>query len=278
MSTLEALTPPPEGTVERWAWDYIHSTDLAVKLSPPKAPDGFERDAPARRIAAPSRPSELTVIERADKVPSAGALRDPRQRARLTHTFLHHELQAAELMAWALLAFPEAPSAFRRGLVTVFEDEVRHMHLYAEHLERHGAHFGEWHVRDWFWQRVPSALTPAHFVAVMGMGFEGANLDHCLRFAAQLRAVSDEDGAKRVEAVGEEELPHVRFGLHWFRKFTGADDFASWEAHLPMPLSPWLMKGAPLDRAQRRRAGFSEPFLDALEGYAWTPRRIASGT
>lgn len=272
------MNAPPEGTLERWAWDYLHAPDLATKLTPSKAPDETERDAPARFITTPSRPAELTVIERAEKVPSAGALRDPRQRARLTHTFLHHELQAAELMAWALLAFPDAPAAFRRGLVTIFEDEVRHISRYAEHVERHGARIGEWPVRDWFWQRIPAAKTPAHFVAVMGMGFEGANLDHCARFAAQLRAVGDEDGARRVEAVGDEEVPHVRFGLHWFKRFTGGDDFASWESHLPEPLSPWLMKGAPLDRAQRRRAGFTESFLDALEGYAWTPRRSAPGT
>jgi uncharacterized ferritin-like protein (DUF455 family) len=269
---------PPEGTVERWAWDYLHTTDLAYKLTPPPAPERYELDAPARRVLAPSRPRGLTVVERAEKIPSAGALRDPLQRARLMHTFLHHELQAAELMAWALLAFPEAPTPFRRGLITVFADEVRHMALYAEHLERHGARFGQWSVRDWFWQRVPVAPTAAHFVAAMGMGFEGANLDHCARFAAQLRAVGDLDGARRVEAVGEEELPHVRFGLHWFRRFTGGDDFSSWSAHLPEPLSPWLMKGPTFERATRLRAGFSEGFLDALEAVQWSPRRSAPGT
>ncbi len=272
------IAPPPEGTLERWAWDHLHAADLAHKLAPPPPPDVIERDAPARRVMAPVRPRELVVAERAEKSPSPGALRDPTQRARLFHTFLHHELQAAELMAWALLAWPDAPHAFRRGLVTVFEDEVRHMALYAEHLERLGARVGQWPVRDWFWQRVPSAPTPAHFVAAMGMGFEGANLDHCARFAAQLRAAGDDEGARRVETVGDEELPHVRFGLHWFRRFTGADDFATWERHLPPPLSPWLMKGPALDRGRRARAGFDEGFLDALEGYAWHPRRSAPGT
>ncbi len=273
-----AATAPPAGTLERWAWDYLHSDALAYKLAPPEAPDVTERDAPVRRVLKPARPTALTVVDRAEKVPSAGALRDRTQRARLSHTFLHHELQAAELFAWAILAFPEAPAAFRRGLVTVFEDEIRHMALYAEHIERNGGRVGQWPVRDWFWQRVPSAQTPAHFVAAMGMGFEGANLDHCARFAMQLRAAGDDDGARRVEAVGEEELPHVRFGLHWFRRFTGRDDFEAWSAHLPEPLSPWLMKGAPFERATRKRAGFSDGFLDALDAFAWTPRRVASGS
>lgn len=261
---------PPEGTLERWAWDYLHTDSLAHKLSPPPAPDGVERHAPVRRVTAPSRPG-LTVQPRADRAPSAGGLCAPSERARLFHVFLHHELQAAELMAWALLAFPDAPQAFRRGLVTVFEDELRHMALYAEHMGTLGYTFGAWPVRDWFWQRVPAARTPAHFVAAMGMGFEAANLDHCARFAARLRAVGDLEAARRVEQVGEEELPHVRFGVYWFKRLTGSEDFAHWAAHLPPPLSPWLMKGPTLDRAARRRAGLDDAFLDALEAVVFVP-------
>lgn len=265
-------SPPPEGTLERWAWDYLHTESLAHKLSPPSAPELVEAHAPARRVASPGRPPELTVIERAERAPSAGALRDPTQRARIMHTFVHHELQAAELMAWALLAFPDAPAAFRRGLVGVLDDEVRHMALYSEYLAGLGVAFGRWPVRDWFWQRIPAAPTAAHFVAAMGVGLEGANLDHVARFAARFRAVGDHDAARRIDAVGEEELPHVRFGLHWLRRFAGADDFATWSAHLPPPLSPVLMKGRPLDRARRARAGFDDAFLDALDAVVLCPR------
>lgn len=35
-----AAIAPPEGTVECWAWDYLHTTDLAHKLTPPPAPRG----------------------------------------------------------------------------------------------------------------------------------------------------------------------------------------------------------------------------------------------
>jgi hypothetical protein len=40
-------------------------------------------------------------------------------------------------MAWALLACPEAPRDFRAGLLRIAMDEVRHMQLYTEVLERH---------------------------------------------------------------------------------------------------------------------------------------------
>jgi uncharacterized ferritin-like protein (DUF455 family) len=262
-----APSAPPAGTVERWAFDYVLGTDLAHKLAPPPAPDVWESPPVVRRLARPGRPPELTVVRRAPKSPGPEAIRAPARRAELVHTFLHHELQAAELFGWALLAFADAPPAFRRGLLGILGDELRHVALYRVHLERLGGRFGEHPVRDWFWQRVPSAASPAGFVAVMGMGVEGGNLDHAARFAERLRAVGDEEGARIEEQIGAEELAHVRFGLRWFREFTGADDFASWRAHLPPPLSPLMMRGTPMARAERLRAGFSEAFLDELARY-----------
>src|SRR6185312_12441409 len=139
-------------------------------------------------------------------------------RARALHAFLHHELQAAELMAWAVLAFPETPLEFREGLVRIAKDEIRHMRIYAEQIERLGFHVGDFEVRDWFWERVPTARTPASFVAVMGLGLESANLEHAASFAARFRAAGDEDGARAQEIVAREEIAHVRFGVRWFEE------------------------------------------------------------
>jgi len=38
------------------------------------------------------------------------------------------------LIAWALLAHPDAPVQFRRGLVAILADEQRHLGLYFERL------------------------------------------------------------------------------------------------------------------------------------------------
>lgn len=258
------LAPPPVGTIERWAFDYVLSEDLETKLAPPPPPDEWETSPPARRIAKPGRPPELKVASRSSKTPGKDAIREPAKRAQLVHTFLHHELQAAELMGWALLAFPDTPRAFRRGLVNIALDEVRHMGMYRAYLAALGHKAGDFPVRDWFWERVPTAPSPVHFVAALGVGFEGANLDHTARFAARLRAAGDEAGAALEEQIGAEEIPHVRFAFHWFRAFTGRDDFAAWAGYLPPPLSPLLMRGTPLHREARIEAGFSAAFLDEL--------------
>jgi uncharacterized ferritin-like protein (DUF455 family) len=260
---------PPPGTVERWAWDYVGSVDLGHKLAPPAPPRAWEEGAPARRIAAPGRPPELAPSTKKLRTPGPVALQKPERRAELLHTFLHHELQAAELMGWAILAFPEAPRAFKAGLLSIARDEIRHMAIYEERLRALGSRFGAFPVRDWFWFRVPAAESPAAFVATMGMGFEGANLDHARRFADRFRAAGDEAGALAQEQVFEEEIPHVRFALHWFRAFTGRDDFPGWEATLTAPLTPLVVRGSAIQREARLRAGLSPAFVDELE--RWQP-------
>ena len=267
----QGLTPPAAGTLERWAWDYIHTTDLTFKLQPPAPPDVLE-DAPvSRRIAQPGRPRQLVVVERAAKAPRGGALREPRRRAEIFHTFLHHELQAAELFAWALLAFPDTPRAFREGLSRLCLDEVRHMNMYLGHMRHLGVDFGDFPVRDWFWKRVPGAPTAASFVAVMGLGLEAANLDHAMRFAARLREVGDEEAARIEAQVGKEEVPHLRFGVTWFKHFVGVLDYPSWVASLPPPLSPWVLRGEPMNDADRLRAGMGEELLEGIRSYREVP-------
>jgi uncharacterized ferritin-like protein (DUF455 family) len=184
------------------------------------------------------------------------------------HTFLHHELQAAELMAWALLAFPDAPLAFRRGLLGVLADEVRHMGLYEAYLRTLGFEYGSFPVRDWFWERVPRCPSAAHFAAMMGIGFEGGNLDHTRRFAERLRAVGDEQGAELQTRIEDEEIPHVRFALSWFRTFAGAVTFSVWTSYLVAPLTPTVMRGTPVNRKSRLESGMSEQFIDDLEAWA----------
>lgn len=190
---------------------------------------------------------------------------DRRSRAAMVHTFLHHELQAAELFAWAILAFAEAPRAFRRGLLRLCGEELAHLALYAEHLAHLGARVGDFAVRDWFWERVPRCATPESFVALMGLGLEGANLEHSARFAEAFREAGDERGARILEQVEREEVAHVAFAVHWFERFTGRPlAYDAFRDALPAPLTPSALQGRPLNRAARVRAGFDEKFLEQL--------------
>jgi uncharacterized ferritin-like protein (DUF455 family) len=254
---------PPEGTVERWAFDFATACELAHKQAPPPVPASFEVEAPERRLAAPGRPPELRVVPKAPRSLRRGELRSARRRAQLLHAFWHHELQAAELMCWAVLAFPRSEPEFRRGLVAICRDEVRHMAMYARCLAELGACIGDFPVRDWFWSRVPRCRTPVEFTALLGLGLEGSNLDHAERFAGWFDEVGDARAADVQRTVGRDEVEHVRFAAHWFARWTGGLEFATWARALS-PLTPALFQGRPLNRAARLAAGLPPEFVDAL--------------
>ena len=102
-------SPPPIGTVEHWCHALLHTTVLAEKLqpAPPPAPldeRSWEARAPARRHTGASRPPELRAADRGRRSVGSRSLVQVEARARLVHTFLHHELQAAELFAAHLAA------------------------------------------------------------------------------------------------------------------------------------------------------------------------------
>ena len=268
---LVVFPPMTAPDIETWAERYVLTCDLAFKLSPPPPPSTFREGVRPLRIEAPGRPPELRAARRGERTPKQEALEQPHYRARTLHAFLHHELQAAELMCWAILAFPDAEREFRRGLLAVCLDELRHLQLYAEHIRRLGCSVGDFGVRDWFWKRVPLCRNKVEFVAVMGMGLEAANLEYAPTFAERFRAVGDVAGAEVQERIALEELAHVRFATHWFERWTGGRDFDTWLSQLPPPWSPLVLRGEPVAEDARRRAGMSEAFVRALVAYVPEP-------
>ena len=271
---MTALAAPPVEfpDVEAWAEHYVRTTALCDKLAPTAPPTRFRDGARPQRLLEPGRPIEFRAAKRGERTPRIEALKEPLYRARALHAFFHHELQAAELMCWALLAFADAELEFRKGLLGICLDEIRHLNLYREHIEALGSKIGDFGIRDWFWKRVPSCPTKLAFVAVMGMGLEAANLEYAGDFATRFRTAGDERGAQIQERIAKEEIAHVSFATRWFARWTGGCDFETWAAQLPAPLSPWVMHGNPIAEAARQRAGMSVEFIAALAAYIPEPK------
>ena len=261
----------PANSVDDWAHDYITTKSLQTKCRPASPPAEFSLHPPLAP-AFPGRPVEL--VDSAEKPRSfkPGSLVRPEARAQLNHKFWHHELQAAELFCWAFLRFPDAEAEFRRGLIKIAGDELRHMSLYEQRIQSEGYELGSFPVRDWFWDRLPTCQSPLQFVALMGMGLEAANLEHTQRFAQWFRSAGDEASARVQDQVGLEEINHVRFSNHWFATWSGGITFEGWKATLPPPLSPLLMKGKTIARERRLKAQFPASFIDELS--AWQPDKV----
>ncbi len=244
----------------------IEGTTLADKLAPllPRLDDSVR--GPALRIAAPGRPPELVIASaRTVRVPPAAGMRDPAQRARILHALANHELQAVELFAWALLAFPDAPRLFRRGLCAILGDEQRHFRLYEARLAAHGHRFGDFPVTGHFWNHLGQITSPLAFACIMGLTFENANLDFAQDYSRAALAAGDPDTAAVLDQVHRDEIRHVRFAWRWLDKWRGASP--AWDlyrASMAPPLGPARARGRDLCEDSRRAAGLSPDFIAAL--------------
>lgn len=246
----------------------VGSEDLEEKLA--SAPAGLtdERPGPALRLRRPGRPAGLEIRPSTRvKVPPLAGMADPAQRARILHALANHELQAAELFAWALLAFPEAPEEFRRGLLAILGDEQRHTRMYAARCEALGVRFGELPVTGYFWGKVGSIRSPRDFVCAMSLTFENANLDHTTEYAGAAREAGDGKTAAVIDRVHRDEVEHVRFGWIWLDRFReeGETLWDAFRASLTWPLRPAKARGARFHREGREAAGLDPEFIRRLE-------------
>ena len=236
--------------------------------------DRYEDRAPGAGIATPSapgRPSGLGLDEwhHREKL----RFRDVRhfhsekERGLVLHFFANHELLALELMALALLKFPQAPEKFRRGLVQTLKDEQEHVRLYQRRMQEIGVQFGEIPVGDFFWKAIGPMETPMDFVTGLSLTLEQANLDYARHYAEVYRQLDDSETAAILERIYRDEIGHVKHGLTWFRRWQEAG-LSEWDAYrqaLRFPLGPARAKGIGFNRAGRLQAGLAADYIDELE-------------
>ena len=259
----------------------LFATTLEEKLRAPMNITDENPGAPLLKVEAPGRPVELQFkAQGASKAefPSVHHLEKEQERGRLLHFFANHELLATELMALALLRFPDAPEAFRRGLLQTLRDEQAHTRLYIARMRQCGIEFGELPVSGYFWRSVSTMESPLDYVARLSLTFEQANLDFCQFFARGFQAAGDAKTAALLERIYRDEIGHVAYGLKWFRRWKNPGE-SDWEAfcrQLKFPLSPQRAKGLTLNVEGRRAAGLDAGFVAELNVYSHSKGRTPS--
>lgn len=223
---------------------------------------------------SPPRSGKIQVAPKNTRIkfPSPRSLQQKDMRIRCLHAFANHELMALEMMAWALLAFPEADKNFRRGLASVLMDEQRHFSLYSKRLEEMGASFGDLPVNDHFWRAAKDIHNPLEWVCLMHLTFEQANLDHAPFFARQFRGVEDEESARLMDVIFHDEIGHVRFGSHWLKEYQSEDEslFQAFLKNCSTQNMPDRARGMEFQEEARRKAGLDDEFIKAVR--LWTPQ------
>lgn len=248
-----------------WALGILTAESLDAKLhSPPQLTD--QNPGPALIISEPSRPAGMHFNKRSkeEKLPPFHEHGDAEKRAVCLHRFCGHELLAVEIMAYVLLAFPEAPKHFRRGLANTLKEEQEHVRLYMQRLQEMGVAFGDLPLFKHFWAHTPFILSPKHYVSMMSLTFEQANLDFAPIYRKSFERSDDPASAALMERIFQDEISHVSFGVHWLGKFKKEDEtlWESWEGTLKETLlSPKRARGFYMHEAPRLQAGIPPEWI-----------------
>jgi len=267
--------------LREFAESVLFATSLEEKL---RAPDNLTDEHPGSALvtpAAPGRPENLLFKPHAagkSEFPGLHRLEQPAERGKLLHFFGNHELLATELMALVLLKFPDAPAAFRKGVLQTLKDEQEHTRLYMERMKACGVELGDHPVSGYFWRCVSTMENPIDYVAGLCLTFEQANLDFAGHYSRSFASVGDTDSAKLLEKIYRDEIGHVAYGLKWFRRWKNPDE-SDWEAFcrtLKFPLSPQRAKGFTLNVAGRKAAGFDPQFIAEINVYSQSKGRTPS--
>ncbi|MEO1997362.1 MAG: DUF455 family protein [Planctomycetaceae bacterium] len=247
----------------------LFSPSIEDKLAaiPPGVID--DDPGPIERVAEPSRSRDLQFAPRraAPAMPSASVMADPAKRALAHHIMANHELQALEIMAFVLRAFPDADADFRQGLLPIMADEQRHTRMHMERAASLGVRFGDYPVNSYFWNKAQQFQTLLDYLAGLPLTFEGRNLDHTLEFTEHFERAGDLRSAAVMRQIHTDEIQHVAFGLEWFRRLKPASqsDWDAYESCLHWPLRPSKSIGNRFHAAPRRAAGMENDFISRLQ-------------
>lgn len=255
-------------SLQQAALQLLNGPTVADKLLPLDVDALVDRpdDLPSSPVLPwPAREDRLTIHGGVDRLPRLRDLTSETARALCLHRFANHEMQAVEMMAWALLAFPEMTETFRRGLMHNIVDEQRHLSLYLGRMKTYGMTLGDEPVTGNFWAQGASLKEPLAFLCAMGLTFETANLDFAILYRDAFNNAGAPHEAHVMDVIHHEEVGHVAWALSWVRRLKdpALSDLETYRLHTPFPLGLHRAKGRNFLVSARRLAGLDEPFIEA---------------
>ncbi|MGI8942996.1 MAG: ferritin-like domain-containing protein [Qipengyuania sp.] len=190
-----------------------------------------------------------------------------RGRIALWHALAHIEFVAIDLALDMAGRFgAELGKEFVGDFLSVAADEAMHFALLARKLETLGSRYGALPAHDGLWQ---SAADTAHDVAarlaIVPMVLEARGLDVTPDMIARVRGQGDENGARILERILDDEIRHVSFGAkHFLRvcKYRREIPQELWQNLVRRHFSGQLK--APFNDSARDAAGLTQDFYLAL--------------
>jgi len=227
----------------RLAWDFASA--MPERPGRPEAPE----------LLAPSR------------MPKRGKGGSQRGRIALWHALAHIEFVAIDLALDMAGRFgAEQGPGFVSDFLGVAADEAMHFALLERKLGSLGAHYGALPAHNGLWQ---AAQDTSHDVAarlaVVPMVLEARGLDVTPATLARVRAQGDEQGARILERILDDEIRHVAIGASHFARIcerTGDSPQNRWQRLVKLHFRGRLK--APFNDSAREAAGLSRDFYAGI--------------
>lgn len=252
--------------LRQWAIRILSADTLEEKLLCPDELTDVDPGAPLA-FNEPVRPLGMSFNKRTkeQKLPPFQAHHSKENRAICLHRFAGHELLAVEIMAHALIAFPQAPASFRRGVAHTLKEEQGHVKMYQSRMKELEIEFGDLPLFRHFWKQVPYLTSPIRYISVMSLTFEMANLDFAPLYQKSFAHHGDELSAALMGQIVADEIRHVSFGYRWLQKFKEhASDWEAWTSSLTPDITPKRARGFVLNEDNRRKANIPENWIQNL--------------
>jgi uncharacterized ferritin-like protein (DUF455 family) len=255
--------------LREWAESILSADTMEGKLY---HPGSLKDEKPGSPLfwKEPVRPAGMGFKQHSkdEKLPSLQEHGNPDNRAACLHRFAGHELLAVEIMAFTLLAFPDAPPHFRKGLANTLREEQDHVRLYTARMNDLGIRFGDLPLFRHFWTHTRHITSPMHYVSMMCLTFEMANLDFAPIYGKSFLRHGDQESAQLMATILKDEIAHVGFGLNWLRRFKVPEqtEWDAWEKTLADTiLLPKRAKGFFIHEEPRIEAGVSREWIQKLK-------------
>ncbi|WP_338446906.1 ferritin-like domain-containing protein [Pelagerythrobacter marensis] len=215
---------------------------------------------------SPAWPAEPELLP-PHRMPKRGKGGSERGRIALWHALAHIEFVAIDLALDMAGRFGgEMGRGFVDDFLSVAADEAMHFALLDRKLRRLGSAYGKLPAHDGLWQ---AAHETRHDVrarlAVVPMVLEARGLDVTPTTRDRVRAHGDEDGARILQRILDDEIRHVRFGTKHFVarcETDGVNPPECWKnlvkTHFRGALKP------PFNDSARSAAGLSREFYGGV--------------
>jgi uncharacterized ferritin-like protein (DUF455 family) len=210
----------------------------------------------------PAWPEELELLPPRD-MPKRGKMGSERNRIALWHALAHIEFVAIDLALDMAGRFgEEMGEEFVSDFLQVAADEAMHFALIARKLDSLGSSYGALPAHDGLWSAAQdTAGDVAARLAIVPMVLEARGLDVTPATLERVQAQGDENGAKILKRILDDEIRHVAAGSKHFHAICakrGINSRETWRKLVEIHFSGGL-KG-PFNDSARLAGGLPRDF------------------